>query len=247
MALALIDLLWRHHPDAQRPSRRGPQSSRSTDEVVVAALSMADRGGIESLRMRELADQLGMSTMSMYTYVGSREDLLALMIDAALAGYPVPGYGRAGWRSRVRRTAEANLTLYRDRPWLLDVADDRTAVGPGTIAKYDHELQCFDGTALSDVERDAALTYLLGFVQGTARDARRQQVASSADVMLEFWQQSAGPLGNFLADNPFPLAARVGQAAGKEMNAAFSAGHAYRFGLTMLIDGLERLISERAR
>lgn len=247
MALALIDLLWRHHPDAQRPSRRGPRSTRSTDEVVLAAMAMADSHGIGSLRMRELADQLGMSTMSMYTYVGSREDLLALMIDTAIAEYSLPSYGRAGWRSRLRRTAEANLNLYRDRPWLLDIADDRTAVGPGTIAKYDHELHCFDDTELADVERDAALTHLLSFVQSTAQDTRRQQIASSGDAMLAFWQESAGPLGNFLADNPFPLAARVGQAAGEEMNAAFSATHAYQFGLTTMIDGLQRLISERAQ
>lgn len=241
MALTLIELLWRHHPDARQPSRRGPQSKRSTDDVVQAAISIADRHGLERLRMRELAEKLGTSTMSLYTYVGNREDLLTLMMDAAMAAYPLPGYGRAGWRGRVKRTADANMALYRSRPWLLDVADDRTALGPGTIAKYDYELHCFDGTALTDVERDAALTFVLGFVQNTARDARRQDAARGGDAAA-FLNQSAGSLSHFLAGKPFPLAARVGQAAGEQMNAAYSASHAYDFGMARVLDGLDGLI-----
>ncbi|MDQ2845738.1 MAG: hypothetical protein M3Y77_05185 [Actinomycetota bacterium] len=58
------------------------------------------------------------------------------------------------------------------------------------------------------------------------------------------------PLGsaNWQYRSPhFPLAARIGQVAGEEMNSAFSAAHAYQFGMTTMIDGLQRLLSERAR
>ncbi len=50
------------------------------------------------------------------------------------------------WRERVRQVAETEMTLCTQHCGLLDVTDERTAFGPGTIAKYDHELHAFDGT-----------------------------------------------------------------------------------------------------
>ena len=235
----LVDLLWRDHPAASGGRRRGPPSRLTTGAVVDAAIAIADRSGLEAVRIRELAGALGGSTMSIYTYVNSRADLLALMVDAAHAAMPRPDYGRSAWRTRVRRVADANATLYRFRPWLLDITDDRVAVGPGTIAKYDHELHAFDGTGLDDVDRDAALTFVLDFVRAGAAAARRR---AGTDDPSAFWRASAPRLGVYLDGTPFPLAGRVGEAAGERMQAAYSAAHAYRFGMRRVLAALSDLV-----
>jgi AcrR family transcriptional regulator len=235
----LVDVLWRNHPAAPAPSRRGPRSRLTADDVVAAATVLADTGGLDAVRLRDLATELEISTMSVYTHVNSREDLVVLMVDAALATAERPVFGRRGWRARVRQVADAHLDLHTRRPWLLDVRDPRVVLGPGAVAAYEVQLHAFDGTGLDDITRDAALTFVLEFATATARDLRRDAEAVTAG---EFWSDAAPRLARYLADDPYPLAGRVGQAAGEHMNAAASARHAYDFGMRRVLDGLATLI-----
>ncbi|TKV60633.1 TetR family transcriptional regulator [Nakamurella flava] len=236
MPQPLVDLLWSGHPDAPAGARRGPKSRRSTADVVARAVSLADADGLDAVTVRALAGDLGISTMSVYTYVNSRDDLLVLMADAAHGAMALPAFGRADWRTRVRRVADANLVLLLAHPWLLRIHDDRTALGPGTIAKYDHELQAFGGTGLDDLDRDAALTLVLDFVGAAA--ARR--TAPPVDFG-PLWAESAGRLAHYLGDD-HPLAQRVGRAAGESMGAPYGADRAWAFGLDRLLAGLADLV-----
>src|SRR5690606_6300885 len=47
------------------------------------------------------------------------------------------------------------------------------SLGPGVIAGYDYELRALEGLGLDDVEMDAALTFLLDFVQARDRSGGR--------------------------------------------------------------------------
>lgn len=230
----LIDLLWRDHPTAPRGGARGPRSRVTTGAVVDAARAVADAEGLSAVTVRRLGAALGISAMSVYTHVNGRDDLLVLMADAAYADMPLPAHGTAGWRTRVRRVAEANLAFHTEQPWLLEIDDDRAAFGPGTIAKYDHELHAFDQLALADVARDAALTFVLDFVRAAARARCRD---SRADEMPQTWARWAGRLAEYLGDD-HPLARQVGGAAGQEMNAASSPLYAWEFGLARVLDSL---------
>lgn len=237
MPRSLIDLLWREHPAARAAGSRGPRARVATGDVVDAAIALADADGLGALTVRRLAERLGLSTMSVYTHVNSRDDLLVLMADAAHARLRLPPYGRAGWRTRVRRVADANRALYDTHPWLLDVTDQRVALGPGTIAKYDHELQALAPLGLDDVTRDAALTFVLDFVRASARALRPDPRSGE---LAERWPEWSGRLAAYLGDD-FPLARRVGAAAGEAMGAAFSPSLAWEFGLGRVLDGLAAL------
>jgi AcrR family transcriptional regulator len=49
---------------------------RSVDrrqEIVDAAVAMADEHGVEALSMRNLAERLGMGTMSLYSHVSDKD------------------------------------------------------------------------------------------------------------------------------------------------------------------------------
>lgn len=232
MPRPLVDLLWRAADGAPTIGRRGPKAKHSTDDVVTAAISLADTGGLGAVTVRALALALGMTAMSVYTHVNSRDDLLVLMVDDAHAQMARTPFGRSRIPTRLRRVGEDNLILYRLHPWLLDVDDQRTALGPGTIAKYDHELRAFDGAAFDDVARDAALTFLLDFVRASAA----RMVRPAADF-TQTWQESAGPLATYIGDD-FPLAQRVGRAAGEAMGGPYDARSAWEFGLTRVISAL---------
>jgi AcrR family transcriptional regulator len=237
MPRQLIDLLWRDHPDAPAGGRRGPRARVSTATVVDTAVRLADADGLASVTVRRLAAELDVSTMSVYTHVNSRDDLLVLMADAAHARMELPAYGRRGWRSRVRAVAASNLDLLGRHPWLLDVADDRTALGPGTIAKYDHELGALTPLGLDDVVTDAALTFVLDFVRSSARALRPDPRAGE---LAEHWPEWSARLASYVGDE-FPLAQRVGAAAGEAMGATSSPSAAWEFGLARVLDGLAAL------
>lgn len=211
----------------------------STDDLVAAAVTLADDKGLAAVTIRALGEALEVSTMSVYTHVGSRDDLVVLMADDVHARLPRPPFGRAAWRTRVRRVAEANLGLYRSHPWLLDVSDGRVVFGPGTIAKYDHELHAFDPLRLDDVTRDAALSFVLDLVRASARSQRPD---ARAEEMSQTWAAWSGRLAAYLGDD-FPLARRVGAAAGEAMGAAYSPTHAWEFAIARVLDALADLTS----
>ncbi|QEW02784.1 TetR/AcrR family transcriptional regulator [Microbacterium lushaniae] len=237
MPRPLIDLLWRGHPNAPDGGSRGPRAKRSTSTVVDGAIALADASGLDAVTVRALAQSLGMSTMSVYTHVNSRDDLVVLMTDSAHTTMTPPPYRDMDWRSRVRAVADANLALHTRHPWLLDVHDPRSALGPGTIAKYDHELHAFDDTGIDGVQRDATLAFVLDFVKANA---------SARLVVPEFgaiWSESADTLAHYVGQD-FPLARRVGAAAGESMGGPYSPDAAWEFGLGRVIAGLAAIIDE---
>ena len=250
---ATLALLWRdrRHGEQSDARSRGPARSRAVDDVVAAATRLADQGGVEAVTMRAVAAQLGMSPMSVYTYVPGKAELLDLMVDEAYLGMTRKAWRRSQtWRRRATLVAEANRGLLVAHPWLTEVAAlSRPPLGPGVMAKYEHELAAFDGTGLDDVTTDAALSHLLAFVQGwarSARDAERGRVDSERSD-AEWWAANEALLARALDPTAYPRAVKVGAAAGAAQGSAWSPEAAWRFGLARTLDGLGALVDARER
>ena len=98
------------------------------------------------------------------------------------------------------------------------------------MAKYEHELQAFEGLGLDDVEMDAALTFLLGFVQAAARSAAETDATRQMSTMSEeqWWATNAPLLARVFDPAKYPTAARVGAAAGAAHGTAYDPDRAPR-------------------
>jgi len=239
-------LLW---GTAKRPSR-GPKPGLSVEKIVRVAIEAADAEGLEALSMRRVAKQLGVSTMSLYTYVPAKAELVDVMLDAVMgeAVKPVEETG-GGWRARLELVARENWTLYHRHPWMLHVAAmSRPPLGPNVISKYDHELRAVDGIGLTDVEMDSVLTLVLGYVQGAARNAVEASQAErrTGTTDDEWWAANAPLLEKVFDAERYPTAARVGAAAGAAYEAAYDPEHAFEFGLQRVLDGIEVLVRARS-
>lgn len=237
-----LALLWRID---ERP-RRGPQRGLDLDAVVAAATAIADREGLAAVTMRSLAKDLGISAMTLYTYVPGKDELVDVMLDAAYQRMPRSDTTGQPWRQRLTAIADANRGLYLTHPWASTVSTQRPTLGPGLMAKYEHELAALDGLGLTDVEMDDALTYLLGFVQANAQAANDARVTQRISHMNDeqWWATNAPLLARILDEAAYPLAARVGAAAGAAHGGAHNPDHAYRFGLSRVLDGLAALIDD---
>ncbi|GAA3593910.1 TetR/AcrR family transcriptional regulator [Nonomuraea rosea] len=238
-----LALLWR---TSERTSRKG-KPELSVDRIVRAAIEVADAEGLSALSMRRVAERLGVGTMSLYTYVPGKPELFDVMLDTVYGESARPGDVPGGWRVRLEQIARENWALYLRHPWLLQVAASRPVLGPNVTAKYDYELRAVDGIGLSDLEMDSVITLVTGFVHGAARGAvEAAQAESQTGMSDEQWWAAHAPFFSRIADyGRYPVAARVGQAAGEALNAAYSPEHAFEFGLQRVLDGVEALVNGR--
>lgn len=236
-----LALLWR---EPVATPRRGPRPGLTVEQVLEAAIALADGHGLEALTMRAVADALGVAPMTLYTYVPAKAELLDLMLDAAYAAMTRTDTTGRAWRDRVRHVAQENCSLYQAHPWAVAVSTHRPSLGPGQMAKYEHELHAFDDLGLTDIDRDAALAHLLSFVRAHARaaqEARRAHENSRIDDQ-QWWEINEPLLRRVLDPGTYPLAVRVGTAAGTAHGASWNPDHAWSFGLARTLDGLGALV-----
>src|SRR5580692_538618 len=78
----------RHRERGAQPPRRDRGLSRA--EIIKAAIAVADAEGPDAISMRRIARELNAGAMSLYWYVGSKEELLDLMLDSIEAEIGVP-------------------------------------------------------------------------------------------------------------------------------------------------------------
>jgi len=236
-----IELLW----GLQERSKRGPKPKLSLAKITRAAMEIADAEGLDALSMRRVGDNLGVTAMSLYSYVPGKAELLDLMLDAAYGEF-TESQG-SGWRERLEHIARENWALYLRHPWLLQVANARPVLGPNTIAKYDHELEAIEGIGLGDIDMDLVVTTLGNYVHGAVRAAieAAQAVQQTGKTDVQWWEEHAPLLAKVFDTERFPTATRVGAAAGEEYNAPSDPLRAFEFGLRLLLDGVEAHLTQR--
>lgn len=234
----------------RRLPRRGPRHTLTIGRVISTAVEIADGDqDLAALSMRRVAESLGVGTMSLYTYIASREELVEAMLDTVYgeAVQELESARDATWADGLRRVARVNWDLLLRHPWVLQVFTGRPSLGPQALAKYEAELGVIDGVGLTDVEMDAVITLVHDHVYGIARRRiEADRAVRRTGISDEQWWRTVQPLVEEVVDPArFPIATRVGQAAGQAHQAAHSPEHAYAFGLDRLLRGVRALISER--
>lgn len=237
-----LGLLWRHTLGTPHGSR-GPKKRVSVDEVIRAAITVADEEGLPAFSMRKVADRLGLKLMSIYTYVPGRSELIGLMVDEVTGELDLPPQ-EGTLRQRLTRIAQQMWDQFHRHPWLLQVENSRPWIGPNSSNLYEWQLSAIEGTGFTDLEMDQVVTLLTSFAAGAARasvDARRTaQQSGISDA--EWWEINAPVLERVMPLDAYPISGRVGQVAGQEYNAASDPDRSFRFGLSCILDGLERLL-----
>jgi AcrR family transcriptional regulator len=236
---ALMRLLWR---GGERPSAR---SGLTTSRIVTAGIELADAdGALGPLSMRRVADHLGVGTMSLYTYVPGKRELVLLMLDQVHGELPDHVDGE-GWRERLTVMADQHWELYQRHPWLHDVPITRSGIGPNVMERYELELGIVDGLGLDELEMDGVIELIQTHVGSASERLRGIRADTDESGMSddEWWYAVLPTLTQVLADRDYPLSARVGSAVGAPH---LDTRYLLRFGLERIFDGLETLINARA-
>src|SRR5918992_5705894 len=118
---------------ARRPGRK-PRVSR--EQVLDAALELADEGGLAAVTMASVGARLGVEAMSLYRHVGNKEEMLDGLVDLVFAEIEVPADAR-DWREALRRRAVSAHAALRRHPWAIGLMESRSQPGPATLGHHD--------------------------------------------------------------------------------------------------------------
>lgn len=222
----LAELLW----SAPRVPRRGPRPRVDVAGIVAAAVRIADADGLDAASMQRVADELTVTKMALYRYVPGRDELVALMIEAALA--PPPELA-GDWRARLRGWSDAMHTAARRHRWLAAAAVGGRLIGPVEAGWMEAGLAGLDGLPLTAAERLDTMALLAAHVRGVVH----QEVTAHPEAAMGTLLLAA------LSRRPddFPLTT----GAFAEAAAAGGTDDAYRFGLERIVAGVEALVRVR--
>ncbi|MBG0831387.1 TetR/AcrR family transcriptional regulator [Planomonospora sp. ID67723] len=104
--------------------------------MLRTAVAVADAGGVGSLTIRSLAQELGVKPMSVYHYVANKEEILDGIVDLVFGEIDLPS-ADGDWRSEISRRSASARRVLRRHPWALGLLESRTAPGPATLRHHD--------------------------------------------------------------------------------------------------------------
>lgn len=187
-----LQLLWGLR---ERP-RKGPKPGLSLEAVVAGAIEVADAEGLAAVSMSRVAEQVGYTTMSLYRYVGGKDELLVLMLDAAIGG-PSPAVREGDWRARLERWSWEQLAVCRRHPWIPRIPVTQMPISPNQLAWLEAALAALADTPLTPAEKLGIATLCSGFVRneaqlsGDLRRARRETGISEAEMNAVYGRRLA--------------------------------------------------------
>jgi AcrR family transcriptional regulator len=211
--------------------RKGVRAQLTRQAVIEAAVRVADERGIEALSMRNLAEALGVEAMSLYNHVANKDDLLDRMVDAVIAEVALPKAG-GDWKAAMRTRANSAQEMLLRHPWASVLIASRINVGPAMLRYVEATIGCLReagfSCAMADRVWNALDSYIYGF---TLLKANFPLVASEhAEAARRFLPML--PAGDY----PHMRALAEEVIAGRH-----SGELDFRFGLELILDGLERL------
>jgi AcrR family transcriptional regulator len=229
-------LLW------LRPERRTRQSRpvRSRGEIARAAIALADSEGFEAVTMRRVAAELGMATMSLYSHVASKDELIELAADELMAEIvleQMPGH----WREALTAIARRSREFFLRHPWVLSYTGESWPVGgPNLMHHVEQTL-----LAVSTLRLDRALrwdvaqavdAYALGAAMDQVHDER--ELADSEPGGTGLSAERASFLEAMLATGDYPTLAAEDALGGRELWSAQDPEARFERGLGWLLDGI---------
>ena len=162
------------------PGTRGPRRGLTLDQVLDAAITVANDEGLNALSMSRVAKELGFTTMSLYRYVDSKEQLVELAWDRALGPPPeLPATGP--WRPRLEEWAHAEYRALRASPWMTQRPIQSAPYWPNNLRWLNEGLGTLAGTRLDEASKVQVVLNISLFVMSRARFSWELGGAADAD------------------------------------------------------------------
>ena len=147
-------------------SVKGPRGRTTTEDLVAAAVTIADREGVEALTIRAVAAAIGLSPMAIYRHVRDKDELLDRVVDAVAS--EIGDVEAAGtWRDKVLALFRGCREVLLDHPGVAALSVSRPTPVAGVARFFDRVIEAFQEGGFDGVEAVRALDTTLMFVFGS--------------------------------------------------------------------------------
>jgi AcrR family transcriptional regulator len=209
--------------------RRAPLNR---ERVLSAAIALADRGGIDSLSMRKLGQELQVEAMSLYNHVSNKEDILDGIVDVVFGEIGLPPSG-ADWKIAMRRRAISAREVLARHPWAIALMESRRTPGQATLRHHDAVLGALREAGFSIAMAAHSYSVLDSYIYGFALEQASLPFKTSEEV----GEVAEGMLQQFPA-NVYPHLIEMVQHV---LRPGYDYANEFEFGLDLILDGLDRV------
>jgi AcrR family transcriptional regulator len=224
------------------PGTRRPKFTR--EQIASTALAIADTEGFAAVSMRRIATELGAGTMTLYYYVRTKDELVALMDDAIMAEVLIPADEfPAHWYDALTAVALSSWDVLMRHPWALQSLQNAPS-GPNGMRHFEQSLAALAGTGLAEKDKFALLAAVDDFVHGNV--LRTAEMRTTTDPHAEETIEAAMRFAEAqLATGEFPhTQALFGGNDPRQVLGSLigdtSERDRFRAGMAMMLDGAAR-------
>ena len=232
----------RHRERGAQPPRRDRGLSRA--EIIKAAIAVADAEGPDAISMRRIARELNAGAMSLYWYVGSKEELLDLMLDSIEAEIEVPEPS-GDWRADLGAFAHRTRAAMSRHRWAMEFIGSRPPSRPNDVRNLERLLGMLDGTGVDDARVIMGIfmtvaTFVTGAVMREAQEIRFQREQEQAEANLtdeEIRAERERYRKWFEASGRYPRITRLME-SGIDPDDPATRDERFQFSLDCVLDGI---------
>jgi AcrR family transcriptional regulator len=220
-----------------------PRARLTKEEVFRAAVALADRGGLESLTMRKLAEELGVGVMSLYYYVPNKDELITAMVDIVFNEIELPSTD-ADWKTAMRQRAISTREALNRHRWAVGLMESRAMPGPASFRVHDAVLGYLREGGFSIEMTVQAYSVLDAYIYGFALQEKTvpfedaEGAAALAQEQVREYETVAEEHRFAALAEEFPYLAEV--VAGHVAKIGYDFGEAFGYGLDLILDALEK-------
>lgn len=204
--------------------------------IVDAAASVADRGGLAQVSMRNVGKELGVEAMSLYHHVKGKDALLDALVEWVYARMETPD-PHTPWRAAMTARARSARAVLSRHSWGLGLIESRRSPVPAALGYHDAVLGCLRHNGFPVALAASAFSVLDAYVFGF--------VLTELNLPFDDGEGAQDYVAgiDLLADR-YPHLAEM--ATEQIVAGAYSYGDEFERGLDLILDSLEtRLGSAR--
>jgi TetR/AcrR family tetracycline transcriptional repressor len=164
----------------------------TVEAIVDAATRIGEKDRFESISMRRVAADLGVTAMALYKHVPTKNALLDLIANTYLADLDL-AEDVSQWDERLRRIFRSFHELMVEHPVLAHVAANQTLEGPSARRMAEVVLAILRNNGFGDAEAVEIFSVLASFTVGLTLSWRARLPTDEADVAERMSELAADP------------------------------------------------------
>ncbi|MGC4192834.1 MAG: TetR/AcrR family transcriptional regulator [Thermomicrobiales bacterium] len=199
---------------AERVRGRGrrPRVNLDADQIVDAAVAIADREGPAAMTMRKIAAELGVGVMSLYWYVPTKRDLEALVLERLMVESAPPDEPTGDWRRDLASIAHAARANILRHEWMVDFFSSAPLMsmesfGHGFLRHIENSIRMTESLPFDFITKMTIISVLDDFTRGATVEeiTERRRWEASGITRDEFHQRMAPRIAELFVQSSYPL------------------------------------------